>query len=287
MIARRSPSPLSPRRFVTAITPALIACGTQRSVLVDVERFGSFLEDGLGIRDIHRVVQPDVEAFVGARRSDGAPATYALRRVRLRAIRLALRIAREIGIVMPDPTAGIVPGPKTSVRARALTDSEIVRGRAHAADALSDLRRPIAWALAEATARTGEIGQVVVGDVDVDRGLVHLPGTRGIDARVGELTDWALPQIVRRIRGAAGDEPLIVWRRHPSQLTAASCETIRETLKAAGLSGSGVRPVSIAAWRGRSLLEQGLPIEDVACRLGMRSLDETAQLIRFDWRGGS
>jgi hypothetical protein len=95
---------------------------------------------------------------------------------------------------------------------------------------------------------------------------------------------WGLEQASRRLAGDADPiESLIVWRRRPRHLQAASTQAITETLKASRLDAPDVRPISVAAWAGRRLLEDGAPIDEVARRLGMRSLDEVAKLIRFDW----
>ena len=254
---------------------------------VSIERFSAFVEDQRDVRDVREIQPMDVQAFVDARRADGSRAMERTRHARLKAVRLAFRVGYRIGIVIPEPSAGVAVGTLTSVRARPLTDEEIALGRRHAVTSLADFRRSLAWALAEATARTGEIGRVHVADVDMDAGTVFLPGTRGVDERLGELTGWGQDQLRRRMRAADPEEPLIVWRRHPSQLTAASSEAVRETLKVAGLIGPGVRPVSIAAWIGVRLLGRGAPIHVVARRLGMRSLDDTARLLRFDWRSAT
>jgi len=56
----------------------------------------------------------------------------------------------------------------------------------------------------------------------------------------------------------------------------------------AGLSGEpDVRPLSVAAWAVVKIFEQTSRIEDVAGRLGMRSLDRAALLIGWDWNPGA
>jgi len=46
-----------------------------------------------------------------------------------------------------------------------------------------------------------------------------------------------------------------------------------------------VRPLSVVAWAGRKILDDTGRIDEVARRLGMQSLDRTANLIAFDWVG--
>lgn len=62
-------------------------------------------------------------------------------------------------------------------------------------------------------------------------------------------------------------------------------ESVASTLRQAGLASTpGVRPNSIAAWRGVAELANGASIDDVAVLLGMRSLDRAASFIGFEWR---
>jgi integrase/recombinase XerC len=66
---------------------------------------------------------------------------------------------------------------------------------------------------------------------------------------------------------------------------ASSCLTISQTLVRAGLGNErDVRPASVAAWVGARLLQAGAPIDEIARRLGKRSLDRTARFIGWDWR---
>ena len=60
---------------------------------------------------------------------------------------------------------------------------------------------------------------------------------------------------------------------------------IADVLARAGLAAEpDVRPLSVVAWAGRQILDETGRIDDVARRLGMRSLDRAAQLIGFDWQ---
>jgi integrase/recombinase XerC len=138
--------------------------------------------------------------------------------------------------------------------------------------------------LAEASARTGEIGLVRISNLDLDRERIWLPGVPGADARWGYFTDWGLAQVWRRIHGEADAGAfLVVWRREPKNARAASSQALRETLRAAGLVAPEIKPRSITAWAGRALFDRGAPLDEVARRLGMRSLDQTASFIGFDW----
>ena len=61
--------------------------------------------------------------------------------------------------------------------------------------------------------------------------------------------------------------------------------TVRRIYTQAGLDReSDVTTESVRAWLGRSMREQGAPIEHVARRLGMRSVDRTFLLVGEHWQ---
>ena len=285
--------PITLRAFAEAVNAHLRevdgARGMHQDTLYEqIAQFGDFAERGLGVFLVHDISPEDVQAFVDSRRPNGSLPTYGIRRARRRSVRLAFKVGRHLAIVGLDPTRDLDIGVSSSIRARPLTDDEIARGRSHSFNSLKDLRRPVAWALAEATARTSEMGRVRARDIDLSSGTVQLPGSYANDPRVGELTEWGMQQVRRRVeRGSHRDESLIVWRRGPRDLRAASTQAITESLRAARLDAPDVRPISIAAWAGRHLLDEGIPIDEVARRLGMRSLDEVARVIGFQWRATS
>jgi integrase/recombinase XerC len=150
-----------------------------------------------------------------------------------------------------------------------------------------DLRHPLAWALAEATARTTEIPQVAVDDVDLAEGVVRLPGSPRCVPRIVPLTGWGMVQIRRRVQtpGIGANEPLVPFRSRKVPRATAGMAVI-EVLRASGIVGPDVRPMSVVAWRGAEAYAQGASIEEVATLLGIRSLDVAAALIGFV-RGGN
>ena len=57
-----------------------------------------------------------------------------------------------------------------------------------------------------------------------------------------------------------------------------------ERLMRAGIEREpDVRPGSVVAWAGRRIFEETGSIEEVARRLGIRSLDRAARLIGWGW----
>jgi hypothetical protein len=62
-------------------------------------------------------------------------------------------------------------------------------------------------------------------------------------------------------------------------------DDLMSILRRAGLHDEpGVKPRSVTAWAGKQIFNQRGRIDDVAVRLGMRSLDRAARLIGWDWR---
>jgi integrase len=282
---------VSPQTFAKLVVTELAIRGelvpeTLEQVSTIIEHFGRFLEAALNVRSIDEVTESHVRAFLGARTVRGHPPTDATRGTRRMALRMAFRVGRGAGLVAGDPSMDVDIGPNRSTRTRPLTDAEVERGRLFAVPSSSDRRRSTTWALSEATARSSEIGMVRARDVDLDRGTVRLPGTKRLDAREAPLTDWAASQLSRRLsRIEDPAEPVVGWRlADPKHVRASVSLAIKETFRAADLLQPGVRPESIAAWAGRRALEGGATIDEVARLLGLRSLDNAADLVRFAWR---
>ena len=133
----------------------------------------------------------------------GGPGT-ATRHARRVALRMLFRTLRETRLSGrrpdpgPDPAAADQPGRPAADRRR----GHPVPGRHPAGRGRQRLAAAGGcWALAEATAVTSEISAVRLGDLDDpdQPRWVQLPGTRRVDPRLGELTDWG-----SRDRGPAG-----------------------------------------------------------------------------------
>ncbi|MCD9625301.1 hypothetical protein [Rhabdothermincola salaria] len=182
----------------------------------------------------------------------------------------------------------LVLPPKSGVRTRPLHDEEVALARSGALHTLTSTRLAAAWALAEATARTAEIPRLTVGDVDLETGRVWIHGGGRTVPRWGSLSSWGATQLERHLRTlTAGSEQLIIYRGCGSDQSrqASACVVIGDVLARAGLGAEpDVRPLSVVAWAGRQVLDETGRIEEVARRLGMRSLDRAAQLIGFDWQ---
>ena len=203
-------------------------------------------------------------------------------------LRLLFRAGRGLGLVDGDPTLDVVLPRRSSLRARPLDPVEVALCRSAALPSLTGTRLAAAWGLAEATARTSELPHLSVGDVDLDGRRVWIHGGGRTIPRWGQLSVWGAVQIERHLRGhpSTRHDQRLVYRGAGSAESrqASACIAIKEVLTRAGLGGEpDVRPLSVTAWAGRQILEESGRIEEVAQRLGMRSLDRAAALIGFDW----
>lgn len=290
----RAGSPIRLRSLVDRVVEAwlddfdLSEQSIRRMVEVS-ERFVRFIE-GTGGSLAADVSAGQCEMFIKAMVPGGpgarppALATMHLRRTNLR---LLFRTARDLGLFEGDPTLDLGLPPRTSLKTRRLSDEEVALCRSFSLRSLTETRLPAAWALAEATARTSEIPHIRVSDADIERGRVWLHGSPKTEPRWGHLTTWGLSQVIRRIESLAGKQTLLVYsgQGNTEAKQAASCISVSETLVRAGLGAEpDVRPGSVVAWAGGRVFEQTGRIEEVARRLGMRSLDRAARFIGFDWK---
>src|SRR5438105_6099494 len=255
-------------------------------------RFTIFLEKGLRLGSVEDITAEHASRFVfaGISKPVGpqrpSMATMHLRRS---ALRLYFRTLRQIGIAVGDPTQDLVLPARSCLAVRPLTDDEIVVCRSFSLQTLTATRQPAAWALAEATARTSEIPHIVVSDLDFTNRRVWIHGSSKAEARWGALSEWGATQLARRVgslKNVPGEDPAVAYEGRGSEESAqaSSCIAIAETLTRAGIGREpDVRPGSVVAWAGRRIFEETGSIEEVARRLGIRSLDRAARFIGWGW----
>jgi len=266
---------------------------SQAKFLDLLDRFQGFLAAGYGVTSITEVTRAHVELFTSAPSAEDPTAAPAAATMQLRrsAVRLLFRIARESGYRVGDPAIDVRLPARGRRLLRPLTDAEIVVCRRVSLHTLIETRLPAAWALAEATARTSELPSVLVSDVDVPSGIVRIHGSSRTQPRRGFLTSWGIQQLQRRLDrlGSTGiTDTAVVYEGVIGGASgqASASASIAWTLRRAGLTRDvAVRPASVAAWAGRRLFDQGVALEEVARRLGILSLDRTANFIGLD-RGG-
>jgi integrase/recombinase XerC len=157
------------------------------------------------------------------------------------------------------------------------------------------LRLAVCWALGETTAVTSEISALRVEDLDDPHRptRLRLPGTRRHDARSGFLSGWGRTVLARHLEvlhtAGGGPQTLLAYRGAATPGGAVGqasvCNALGAVLDLAGLSSEAdVRPASLRHWAGRELYDAGRPIQEVARRLGARSLDAAAEDIALTWR---
>lgn len=258
-----------------------------RRIVRLAERFESFCREGFDVSDLGAVDPAIVQSFVGAADPDGRPAGASLQRARRSAVRLLFRSARRIGAAVEDPTVDVGLPPLTSLRARPLTDDEVLECRAASAWSLVSARRSLTWALAEATCRSGEVPNVRVGDIDTDRGLVTIRGGGRGAPRTGRLTEWGRNLLGEHLPEAADPDVPLVYSGETARLggLVSANAAISQVLQRAGLGDEpDVRPSSVVAWAGVKVLDRTGRIECVAEALGLKSLDSAASFIGWDWK---
>lgn len=250
------------------------------------ERFERFCFDGFGLSDLDEISTAVAWGFVTAADADGCPAGASLQRARRSSVRALYLCGREIGVTSIDPTTDVRLPALSRLRARPLTDDEVIECRAASAWSLTSSRRSVAWGLAEATCRSGEVPNVLAGDVDVETGSLIIRGGGRCRPRIGQLTDWGREQISQQVsQGADPDAPLI-YSGETARLggLVSANSAISQVLQRAGLVDEpDVRPSSVVAWAGTKVLERTGRIELVADALGLASLDSAASFIGWDW----
>lgn len=286
---------LDPVSVVAAVASHLVESGqiSEQSVerLVELmERFAGFVL-GCGIQHLGAVDRRLAQRFISAPTTQGAHPSPSVRHLRRCAVRLLFRLARELGLLDVDPTLYLGLPARVPPAPRPLSDEEVERCRAASVYDFDATRLPAAWALAEAGVRTAELANITVKNLDLDSAVVHAHGCRSAAPRRAPLTNWGAVQLRRRVAHLAHEPATpVTYSGEGSEKSkqAASCVAITATLTRAGLADDPlVRPVSVAAWAGRKILERTGRIEDVAAGLGMRSLDRAARLVGLeDTRGG-
>jgi integrase len=273
--------------MIVGASPSL-SVQTRPRFIATVDRFFSFCGRGFTVASLGEVTPEIARAFVVAPLEDREP-SVATTHLRRSVVRFVFRQARGLGLVDHDPCVDLVLPARSGLAARPLADDEIALCRSYSLTSLTNTRTPAAWALAEATARTAEIPHIRVSDVDLGNRRVRLHGSPRTVERWAPLTPWGVAQLARRVATLDGfDAPLVYAAKGSAESgQASSCIAVSDTLVRAGLAGEpDLRPISVAAWAGRSLLDRTGRIDAVARLLGVRSLDRAARIVAWDWSHG-
>jgi integrase/recombinase XerC len=218
-----------------------------------------------------------------------AAPSIATQRFRRSTIRIIFSIFRGLHLVEGDPTLDIELPPRGDERTtRPFEDEEELQGRIWSRQTLVETRMPSLWALGQATATTGEIAHITIGDLALDDGRVRIHGSNKRDPRYGQLTGWGVEQLRRRIGQLDGhpDTRVVFGGALAGASGQASVSSaLYVVLVRAGLTDDpGLRAASLPAWAGRRVHDETRSIEETARALGVRSLDQAARLIGYEWR---
>jgi hypothetical protein len=217
-----------------------------------------------------------------------AAASIGTRRFRRSTIKIVWGIFRGLHLVEGDPTLDIKLPPRGDGRStRPFQDEEELQGRIWSRQTLVETRMPSLWALGQATTATGESPHITIGDLALDDGRVRIHGSNKREPRFGQLTDWGIEQLRRRIGQLDGDpNTRIVF---DGALTGASGQAsvssaFSNVLARAGLTDDpGLSARSLPAWAGHRVHDETGSIEQAAQALGVRSLDQAARIIGYEW----
>lgn len=276
-------------RSAVTVRDVVVGClgggGATNSSFVRAEpvwwRFVEFLESSSAAA-LDDVGSDVVSAFVEARLGSGLSASPSTRRNRLWGVRLLFRAARERGLVSIDPTFGLTVRVDRSVITRPLMDAEVEACRELAW--WSSSRVGALWALAETTCRGAELPVVEAGHVDLNSGVVTLPGSSRVSARKGRLSEWGMVAVERQLRFSSAGTLVYSGSGSSNAGQVSTCRALGNVLTRSGLGGDRrVRPSSIAGWAGRKVFDESGRVEDAARVLGVRSLDSAARMIGLEW----
>jgi len=250
-----------------------------------MSQFARFAERAFGVTALDAVRPTMVADYLAAPTTAGEPPGVSLQHFRRLAVRVLFRTCRSLDIVAGDPSLDAELPTRGRGTFRPLEDDEVSACRA-AVTGSRLARSAAAWALCEATARTGELPKVTRRNVDAGSGRIWIAGTPRTLPRWGELTEWGSAQVARHLAQIDADPatPLICGSPDAALAQSSAVGIISRTLRYAGLGDApGVRPSSVAAWAGRAVFDETGRIDLAAQRLGMRSLDRTAVFIGWDW----
>jgi hypothetical protein len=172
-------------------------------------------------------------------------------------------------------------------RGRPLTATEaaLCRVAVNRWDRRSDVT-PTQYALAEASATSGELSKLTIGAVTVT-GPVHvaLPGGRDQDPRTVTLDDWQADIVLARLTALAGrdrSEAFVYDGTDPgtAKAQASASGNLKRVLWVAGLAGDpSLNPTSVRNTCAQRRRDRGERLEDIAAVMGARSLDRLVALL--------
>lgn len=264
---------------------AVLAAQTREKLSETADHLATFCE-ARGTLQLEDLGAADVRLFVNARNRTGGSPALATRHLRRTNLRILFSAGRSLGHRLGDPTLDVSLPPRSLKGTRPLTENEISLCRLAARRRPRPDRKTAAFALAEATATTGEMPYIELHHLDLESGTLELPGSRHNEARTGQLTEWGARMLtgwVSRLPAGSG----VIYNGDGRSLKgpqSSASQLIYKILELAGLSGEpDVRAGSIGAWAARCIFDETNDIAAAARALGARSLDTAARRIGWNW----
>jgi hypothetical protein len=235
------------------------------------------------------VYDPWVNAMGSSRTGKLIPPGLSVRHLRSCAVRALYRSARFLGLAEGHPP--YVPGNTEVTRSgRPLNEVEAELLR-HAVGSQPTSRLPAAVALGLSGAGTGDIGNVLIRDVDLNDGVIHLRGGTRTQARTVAIPgEWEFRTLALRVgkmskRRNSLDTGLIVTRSgsEASRQSGAAIAITQATDTAGLRQEPDIKPASLQRWAATVAFETAGNIADAARLLGTASLDTASQAIDWNW----
>lgn len=273
-------------RFVAAATESSLSAGSRQrfcGIWANFERFAFTVGGTTAVEEVDReLICRFVTALVGRRQ----PSENTVR-TRIAALRYLFKELRKLGLADHDPTLDL-SAPASSHQPYRLTDEDVDACRWVARTAVAAAERySCVFAAGEAGASTGEIGQIVWGDVAADGRSLLLAGADVGRPRVVVPTEWGA-SVLRRAHCAHEDRDALATLRssgYHSQRTAVA-HVLREIFARAGIDKAS-EPRSLTAWAAHRVFKEAGQLEVAALAIGYQSLDRTARLIGYGWLSGA
>ena len=214
---------------------------TSSTVAVTAEGLERFIQFAAAhdVTELAGVTDALCAGFIAAAgASGGQPSTPTMHHHRS-VLRVFFRVLHSFDVSVVDPTWALELPSRSVDAIRALSDDELDVLRAVSLSTVAETRQPSIVALAEAGAVTTEIAAVTASDLDLNGGVVALPGCFHARPRRAPLTEWGIAQLRRRVTQLDGEVRPLVYngadRRHAGQASIST--NLRRLFTRAGLSG--------------------------------------------------
>jgi integrase/recombinase XerD len=235
---------------------------------------------------VDRVTEPDIERWVGERRTSGAAPSSVTRA--LVAVRTFHRFCAEEGRTAADPAAHVAPPRKPAALPKALTEAEVTTllDAVVGAEPVDRRNRALLELLYGTGARISEACGLSLADLDLDAGLARVFG-KGAKERVvplgsiarSALRDWLSPNgrgALEPVRWARrGDADAVFLNRRGGRLSRQAAWTVVKDYGDRVGIGDRLSPHVLRHSCATHMIEHGADIRIVQELLGHASVSTT------------